>query len=249
MRRFLPLLLFSLNAVANPLFFGKDNRIQVQNQAQFPWSAIGLLTMKSGIECSATLVRSDRVLTAAHCFFMEKKDKAQYFYAGRKGEAYAAKYQVVGRPMLNRRFAKGLTYKNGGVYIAPKVASFDYALIKVKKVSGIAPKPLPVFRGGKAALKRSLRQNHWRVTQAGYASDKDNLLMAHKGCKITQLNKNLTLSHQCDTLSGDSGSPIWLMVNHQPRLIAVQSSAPDAKNRNKADNIAVSVLNLPKGNR
>ena len=49
------------------------------------------------------------------------------------------------------------------------------------------------------------------------------------------------LSHQCDTLPGDSGSPLLLKVNGEWQLIAVQSSAPAAKDRYLADNRAIAV--------
>ena len=49
------------------------------------------------------------------------------------------------------------------------------------------------------------------------------------------------LAHQCDTLPGDSGSPLMLRTDAGWQLIGVQSSAPAAKDRWRADNRAISV--------
>ena len=55
------------------------------------------------------------------------------------------------------------------------------------------------------------------------------------------------LSHQCDTLPGDSGSPLLMATDAGWRLIAIQSSAPAAENRDLADNRAVAVTAFSDG--
>lgn len=58
---------------------------------------------------------------------------------------------------------------------------------------------------------------------------------------VTGWAQKAVLSHQCDTLPGDSGSPLLLKVNGEWKLIGVQSSAPAAKDRYLADNRAIAV--------
>ncbi|WP_052234797.1 trypsin-like serine peptidase, partial [Parachlamydia acanthamoebae] len=188
--------------------------------------------MQSGAICTATLITPDTVLTAAHCFWTNGKnqDKPDIFLAGKHKKRVIAKYQAT-QVTMHFAFAKGLRYKGRDVYISLKAAPLDVAMVKVRLLSGTAPIPLPVFRGNKADLSRLLQENKWRVTQAGYAGDRDDVLTAHRQCRITHINQNLTLYHQCDTLSGNSGSPMWASVNNQPQIVAVQSSAPDVENR------------------
>jgi V8-like Glu-specific endopeptidase len=63
----------------------------------------------------------------------------------------------------------------------------------------------------------------------------------HQDCVVTGWAQNSVLSHQCDTLPGDSGSPLMLKTDSGWQLIGVQSSAPAAKDRWRADNRALSV--------
>lgn len=230
------------------LFFGHDDREYIiSEQKHFPWAAIGVLEMQSGVTCTATLISPDTVLTAGHCFWMngKKQDHPVTFLAGKYKETFIASYKA-GQVMMDPAFARGLTYRGDDVYIDPKIAHLDVALVKVHLSAGKAPEPFPIFKGDKAALHKLLDQAKWRVTQAGYAADRDKVLTAHRQCRLTKINKNLTLYHQCDTLSGDSGSPVWITMDNQPQLIAVQSSAPDVKDRSRADNVAVSVLSMRK---
>ena len=57
------------------------------------------------------------------------------------------------------------------------------------------------------------------------------------------------LSHQCDTLPGDSGSPLLLKTADGWQLIAIQSSAPAAKDRYRADNRALAVPGIREAGR
>ena len=226
------------------LFYGKDERVEIKDMSVAPWSAIGKLETQRGILCSATLVAPDQVLTAGHCFFMlsSKKDQGKWFYAGYRNGKYQAKYRILSAT-VDPHFSKGLRRHGRDVYINPSVASYDIALLKVQYVAGrrdIAP--MPMFSGDRKALAAALSAAGHKVNQAGYASDHRETLSAHLGCTATQLEDNNTVSHRCNTLSGDSGSPLWLDLADGPRLIAVQSSAPDAVDRQDADNTAVTIL-------
>ncbi|AMC36681.1 trypsin-like serine peptidase [Janthinobacterium sp. B9-8] len=228
------------------LFFGQDDRVFIKAPYAQPFAAIGQLETAAASTCTATLVAPDLAITAAHCFLMEAKklDAGRWFKAGfHKGE-YQARYQVLSQS-FHPRFQKGLVYKGEDVYIQDSAAAYDIAWLKLKLVDGKAPTPLPLFSGNKAELKAIIAANKSLVTQAGFAEDHDSELTAHQDCKITRLRSNNTIYHRCDTLAGDSGSPIWLNSEAGPLIIAVQSSAPDWFNRKKADNVGVTVLQLP----
>lgn len=83
--------------------------------------------------------------------------------------------------------------------------------------SGITP--LPLFDGDKDALTAALKTADRKVTQSGYPEDHLDDLYTHQDCVVTGWAQNTVLSHQCDTLPGDSGSPldvadrVWLAVD------------------------------------
>jgi protease YdgD len=66
------------------------------------------------------------------------------------------------------------------------------------------------------------------VTQSGYPEDHLDNLYSHQDCIVTGWAQNSVLSHQCDTLPGDSGSPLLLKTEDGWQVIAVQSSLPAA---------------------
>jgi protease YdgD len=67
------------------------------------------------------------------------------------------------------------------------------------------------------------------VTQSGYPEDHLDNLYTHEDCVVTGWAQTSVLSHQCDTLPGDSGSPLLLKTDDGWQVIAVQSSAPGQK--------------------
>lgn len=229
------------------LFFGKDDRIFISSPYAGSYAAIGKMQTEAESHCTATLVAPDLAVTAAHCFLMQprKLDKGKWFWAGYYEGKWQARYQVLGQ-VFHPRFRKGLEYKGDDVYIQPKVAAYDIAWLKLKLLDGVAPQPMPLFSGHADTLLAQIQQFDSKVTQAGFAHDHNQKLTAHQGCQVTSLVDNNTLEHQCDTLAGDSGSPLWLETGSGPQLIAVQSAAPDWFNRDKSDNTAVTVLQLPK---
>lgn len=85
------------------------------------------------------------------------------------------------------------------------------------------------------------------MTQAGYPQDHLDGLYRHQDCLITGWAQSGVLSHRCDTLPGDSGSPLLMRNEKGWTLVAIQSSAPAPENRALADNHAVAVTALQGG--
>ncbi len=229
------------------LFFGEDDRVFIPSPYPGAYAAIGKMQTVSESHCTATLVAPDLAVTAAHCFLMQprKLDKGQWFWTGYHDGQWQARYQVVGQ-VFHPKFRKGLQYKGEDVYILPSVSAYDIAWLKLKLVDGVPPQPMQLFSGSDTNLLALIERQDRKVTQAGFAHDHNQRLTAHRDCKVTAVVEDNTLEHQCDTLSGASGSPLWLETEQGPLLVAVQSAAPDWFNRDKADNTAVSVLQLPK---
>ncbi|MTH46101.1 trypsin-like serine peptidase [Intestinirhabdus alba] len=227
---------------ASTLFFGYDDRTPVADPTQPPWDAIGQLETASGNLCTATLISPRLALTAGHCLLAPPQGKADKAIALRfvsqQGLWRYEIHDIEGRvePSLGKR----LKADGEGWIVPPAAASRDFGLIVLRNPpSGITP--LPLFSGDKTALTAALKSASRRVTQAGYPEDHLDKLWTHQSCLVTGWAQNDVLSHQCDTLPGDSGSPLMLRSAAGWELIGVQSSAPAAKDRWRADNRAISV--------
>ena len=224
------------------LFFGKDERVQVKTPDESPWDAIGQLETASGNLCTATLITPQVALTAGHCLLTPPRgapDKPVALrFISRKGHW---RYEIHN---IDAQAAPGLSRRlkaDGEGWIVPSSAApYDYGLIFLRyPPSGITP--LPLFTGDKDALTAALKVAGRKVTQSGYPEDHLDDLYSHQDCLVTGWAQRTVLSHQCDTLPGDSGSPLMINTADGWRLIAVQSSAPAAKDRYRADNRAISV--------
>ncbi len=226
------------------LFFGKDHREAVRAVGAEPWDAIGQLETESGNLCTATLISAHLALTAGHCLLTPpgKFDKpvALRFMAGAKGWRYEI-HDIDARvePSLARRLQA-----DGEGWIVPQgAAPYDYGLVILHNPpSGIVP--IPLFDGSRSELTAALKVTDRKVTQAGYPADHLDSLYSHSNCLVTGWAQRAVLSHQCDTLPGDSGSPLLLQVDSAWQLIAVQSSAPAPADRYRADNRAIAVTSF-----
>lgn len=224
------------------LFFGHDDRTRVTDPTQAPWDAIGQLETASGNLCTATLITPQLALTAGHCLLTPpngKPDKAVVLrFVSQKGIWRYEIHGIEGR--VDASLGKRLKPDGDGWIVPPAAASWDFGLIILRyPPSGITP--LPLFDGDKAALTAALKAADRKVTQSGYPVDHLDALYTHTDCIVTGWAQTSVLSHQCDTLPGDSGSPLMLKTDNGWQLIGVQSSAPAAKDRWRADNRALSV--------
>jgi len=223
------------------LFFGKDDRHPVSDTASQPWEAIGQLETASGNLCSATLISPHLALTAGHCLLAPpgKIDKVVALrFIGHDGDWRYEIHDVDTRvdPALGRK----LKADGDGWIVPSSAAPYDYGLVVLHNPpSGITP--VPLFDGSRSDMTAALKTQQRRVTQAGYPEDHLDTLYSHSNCLITGWAQKNVLSHQCDTLPGDSGSPLLLKSDSGWQLIAVQSSAPAAKDRYEADNRAIAV--------
>ena len=230
------------NKETKTLFFGHDDRQEVSNPSAAPWDAIGQLETESGNLCSATLISPHLALTAGHCLLAPpgKLDKAiaLRFVAGNNGKWRYEIHDIEGR--VNPTLGKKLKADGDGWIVPASAAPYDFGLIILRNPpSGIVP--LPLFSGTRSEMTAALKATGRKVTQAGYPEDHRDRRYSHNGCLITGWAEKKVLSHQCDTLPGDSGSPLLLKVNGDWQLIAVQSSAPAPKDRYLADNRAIAV--------
>ncbi|HDL7644618.1 TPA: serine protease [Yersinia enterocolitica] len=224
------------------LFFGKDDRTAVTNSSQWPWQAIGQVETASGNLCTATLISPRLALTAGHCVLAPpgKIDRAVALrFISHNGHW---KYQITSlETLVDAKLGKKLKPDGDGWIVPPAAAAYDYALIRLTNKKPVPIKPLPLWDGTANKLTQALKQVDRKITQAGYPLDHLDTLYSHEDCLITGWAQQGVLSHQCDTLPGDSGSPLLLKNGEKWSLIAIQSSAPAAKDRYLADNRALAV--------
>ncbi len=224
------------------LFFGKDDRTAITDSNEWPWQAIGQVETASGNLCTATLISPRLALTAGHCVLAPpgKIDRAIALrFISHNGHW---KYQTSHlETLVDAKLGKKLKPDGDGWIVPPAAAAYDFALIRLTNTKNIPIKPLPLWDGTANELTQALKQVDRKITQAGYPLDHLDILYSHENCLITGWAQQGVLSHQCDTLPGDSGSPLLLKDGESWSLIAIQSSAPAAKDRYLADNRALAV--------
>ena len=252
--RHLPLLLLCLlclginNATAagltkdqKILFFGHDHRQPIGQPSAVPWQAIGQVETASGNLCTATLISPHLALTAGHCVLAPPGNIDQAVMIRFIAVNQHWRYQSSAiETLVDKNLGKRLKPDGDGWIVPPDAAAYDFALIRLKKSFGKIT-PLPMWQGDRQQLTRQMKQADRLVTQAGYPEDHLDTLYVHQDCQVTGWAQNAVLSHRCNTLPGDSGSPLMLKTPDGWQLIAIQSSAPAAKDRYRADNRALAV--------
>lgn len=225
------------------LFFGHDQRTPIADSRQWPWQAIGQIETQSGNLCTATLISKHLVLTAGHCVLAPpgKIDKVVALRFISHHQKW--RYQVTAlETLVDPKLGKKLKADGEGWIVPAKAAPYDFALVRLTDPNIALPiTPLPLWEGNRDELTAALKQNGRKVTQAGYPEDHLDDLYVHTDCLVTGWAQPGVLLHRCDTLPGDSGSPLLLKNGDKWSLIAIQSSAPAAKDRYLADNRALAV--------
>ncbi len=212
-------------AEASDHFFGRDDRF-LPDVTQMPWRAIGLLTA-DGSDCSGVLVGPRIVLTAAHCLTDDGLATIlpDAFYAGRRGDRYAAKAFVV-----SAEFAPdySITQRPAG-----QGNGNDWGIVTLDRDLGSQLGYLDVHELGPDDIA-AIDAGGLVVDQAGYSWDTAENLSGHLSCRIIDRYDDATILHECDTTRGDSGSPILLKVGDAYRVVAVDSQFLDTEEKNAA---------------
>lgn len=224
-------------------FFGHDDRGKITDIDNGPWDAIGQIETESGNLCTATLITPKIVLTAGHCLLrpphlLDKAVALRFPTIHQQWRYNITRLRTYVPPELGER----LKPREQGWIVPPSAAALDYGIIEITQGNLPRIKPIPLWHGGSPReLLAALKQANRQVTQAGYPQDHLNDLYSHTNCLIMGWAQNGVLNHQCDTLPGDSGSPLLLKTPDGWQLIAIQSSAPAPEHRWQADNRAVAV--------
>jgi protease YdgD len=203
-------------------YFGRDDRILVDT-TELPWRAIGLL-ISANSSCSGTLVGPDLVLTAAHCVTEDgvKIILPEIFRAGATGGQMQGEARVVSAiasPDYRPQTAEP-GQGNGN----------DWAFVRLDRPLGNDVGTVPIHVLTEAEMAR-INNDGLLVAQAGYSWDTGDNLSGHLGCRLTEIFRDGSLLHECDTTHGDSGSPILLSIDGTYRIVAVDSQYVDPEDK------------------
>ncbi|OAN70370.1 hypothetical protein A8B78_20785 [Jannaschia sp. EhC01] len=176
------------------------------------WRAVGRLD--SGVSfCSATLIRENLVLTAAHCVYHPATSRAfepadLTFLAGlRNGRAEAIR--GVRRIMIlpDYRPEAGPDFEMIGR---------DVALLELA---------MPISMASITPI--SVAQTAWRegrVTVVSYGRDREDYASIEEGCEILERQDSVR-SLSCEVVSGASGSPVLRVNQGRAEVVAVISAS------------------------
>lgn len=217
-----PVIMFTTGAGSSqdlhPGVIGDDDRIRVEMEGP-PWDAVGQVNVaafRKVLRCTGTLVKSNLVLTAAHCV-MDQSKKAPYplrdihFVAG-----------VRGAENKGHSTAKCLRFPKDYEYVGPSLPMQEVPLRTLEKDvvamvlnEKLTPEPVPVGEG--VVPRPGLRLVH-----AAYPADRRFVLSAHFNCHLLRadLIKPFWLN-DCDTHPASSGGPIFMETEGQLKLVAI----------------------------
>ncbi len=213
-------------------FFGHDDRSLVDS-SQLPWRAVGLVVSSATTQCSGVLIDDDVLLTAAHCVTDANGRPVPsnniQFYAGVRDRTYQATAAVV--DIVVPGAYRG---REGDM-------AHDWALLELATPIGAEIGYIEIWRPDSVAVLGTGGSNGQQVAQAGYSIDLPFSLSAHRGCSIGNVFANGTFAHDCDTLPGDSGSPLFLSQDGREYVVAIDVAAECDTDGRVVRNIAVDV--------
>lgn len=186
-----PLLLFLVAALAVPPLApsparAEDGRVTVTPD-RHPWTSIGRLNVagyRIRRHCTGALVAPDLVLTAHHCL----KAIGDGEWAEPSKVHFLAGY--------SRGEFRAHRTASGYIPLGP-----DSALVRLS-----APIDLPVLPIYDGALPTSGSA----LAQAGYSGDRSHVLTIDPTCSFLGTRPGGRWRHDCEAVSGDSGSPLLI---------------------------------------
>ncbi|QXT39251.1 trypsin-like serine peptidase [Gymnodinialimonas ceratoperidinii] len=212
-------------------FFGEDDRV-VLDPTQAPWNMIGLVEMQSG-SCTGTLIGPDVVLTGGHCLVNlgEQDNPPLTFRAGYQNGSAVATSRVTG-------------YHVPQMWRVAEQEGMDFGFFFLEQPLGEQLGWMEIGTLSQAELSAFANGNGPEILQAGYSADQPEVLTGNLSCPFVQLGPQNTLQHECDTVQGDSGSPLFVEDGDGYRIIGVESHTNFQPEQDFDMNVAMYVGNI-----
>lgn len=186
---------------------GADDRVAVVAE-QYPWSAMGRLNNGLGGHCSGVLIGPKLLATAAHCLWNHRTQAVIPVTSLTFVAAYDRGGYLKASKVARMHPAPGWSFSPSGG-LAER--GNDWALLELDDAMGDDV--------GFVALGTDPEPGQ-SVTAAGYGKDKAHVPTAHLGCHVLERRGALYVN-DCDAVQGDSGGPMLIWRDGQPRLAAL----------------------------
>lgn len=199
----------------NDHFFGHDDRV-LMDTGVFPWSVVGRVRFETGSQCTASLVAPNVLATAAHCVSDDGRIRPAGLFETGDGLPGGTRTARVVDVLLDPEWDEA-QFSAGD-----DLDGTDWALLRIDTPLGdelgyLHPLALVDSRG-------EARAREVQLSQAGYSWDTGDNLSGNEACRILAAADDNTMSHDCDTTRGDSGSPFMIQENGRWHVVAVDSN-------------------------
>ena len=211
---------------------GQDDRIKITATDHYPWRAICslLITSKTGKRYVGTgwFIGPGTVMTAGHCVYLHNEGgwaKSIQVMPGRNGNTLP--YGSV--TSSNLRSVKGWTNS--------KKQTMDYGAIILPSSKRLGSK---TGWFGFANLGSSTLKNKF-LNLSGYPADKPSGTQWFHGRKVDHLGTR-KIYYKIDTFGGQSGSPVWYIVNGKRYGVGIHAYGSGGGSTNSATRIVKAVF-------
>ncbi len=207
-------------------FFGNDDRVII-DAATAPWNMIGFLDL-SEASCTAVLIGPATIITSAHCLVTDGifGTPPVEFLAGFQNGSHVARAGITG-------------YHVPQGYLNGEQEGTDFAFVYLDTplgdqlgfmdVGSLTPQQVADLQQGRGP----------DILQAGYSYDQQGVMTGNLNCPFVELGAENIIVHECDTLQGDSGSPLFIRNGDRYTVIGVESRTDDQPDQPFDRNVAM----------